>query len=587
MMRLDLATADYIGARSQQQDAAAAQLIGGRGGALLILADGLGGHESGAEASQIVIETFKKAAAVRAFDDPDGRRDALRDAIEEANKRIGSGVDPAHGHRGMASTAVAAVVAEGQVQWVSVGDSHLYVWRDGQLHKLNEDHSQAGLLIKTGRYKPDDPEVRAAKSVLVSALTGRPLEMVDLPEEPFFLEKGDVLLLASDGLNTLTDDEIGEIVADVETEGAIRLSTRLLETVRDRRLDRQDNTTVAVARIVAVDAEGAPDPITEIGASANRPDTVPALVREPQPSTEPPAPKPATSAKSPAPVVAKADDGKALDGATGEVPQPITLPGLPKDKPEVPAAASRPRAVPVEARRPLPPEITGIEPRATAPPTAKQATRRGFGAVLGLLFMILLAGGAAALGAIYVYRPDWLGLAPPVPTPSSEQPQQQQQRQPAAAPPPAAPSVATPPRPTPAVTPVPPAPSGPAQSGPTLTPGAQPAPPERVVAPPVNPTPPTPSAVPPTATPAAPPPQILPPLPPQGTPAVPGTPATPRTADDPTRQPQPASPTPPTETPGAASTPTPPGADPVPPQEPARRQRDQQQRRQNQPPPTR
>lgn len=247
-MQLDLATAEYIGAREQQQDLAAALPL--VAGALLVLADGLGGHESGADAARLVVTTFKEAGAAGRFKNPATRRQVLREVLDLANARIAERADPAHGHRGMASTVVAAVVDKGELRWVSVGDSHLYLWRGGRLHKLNEDHSQAGLMIRSGQYQPGDPEVQAVKSVLVSALTGRKLEIVDLPQSSFQLAPGDVLMLASDGLNTLSDDEIEQIVDDVRDHGAIRLSTTLLESVRSRRLERQDNTTVVIARVL-------------------------------------------------------------------------------------------------------------------------------------------------------------------------------------------------------------------------------------------------------------------------------------------------------------------------------------------------
>lgn len=261
---LDLATADYIGARSQQQDATQAQLIAGNTGALLVLADGLGGHESGAEAARIVVDTFVEAAVNGMFDPAPARRSALREALDKANGRIATGLNPGHGQRSMASTAVAAIVADGALQWVSVGDSHLYVWRKGELLKLNQDHSQAGLMIRSGQYAPDDPEVLAAKSVLVSALTGRKLELVDHPAEAFRLELGDVLLLASDGLNTLTEHEVETIVTGEQTGGAARLSKVLLETVVERRADRQDNTTVAIARVLEIPSRAAGIPLNDI-----------------------------------------------------------------------------------------------------------------------------------------------------------------------------------------------------------------------------------------------------------------------------------------------------------------------------------
>jgi serine/threonine protein phosphatase PrpC len=256
MMRLQLATADYIGARSQQQDAVFAQGFGDRGAAVLILADGLGGHESGAEASRLVIDTFRDAAGAGAFNDGN-LHEVMRQTLDAANDRIAGSVDPAHGQRSMASTAVVAVIDGGALKWISVGDSHLYVWRDGALSKLNEDHSQAGLMVKSGRYKEDDPEVLAVKSVLVSALTGRKLEIVDHPTEAFAVVEGDVVMLASDGLNTLSDGEIADIIAATEPEGATRICATLLESVRDRRMDRQDNTTVAVARVLKIPDQSA------------------------------------------------------------------------------------------------------------------------------------------------------------------------------------------------------------------------------------------------------------------------------------------------------------------------------------------
>lgn len=252
IMLLDLATADFIGARAQQQDTTDAKPLKDVPGALLILGDGLGGHESGAEASRIVVDSFIEAAVAGQFDAVATRRQVLRDTLDTANNRIAGGVNPAHGQRSMASTAVAAVVADGVLSWVSVGDSHLYLWRTGKLWKLNQDHSQAGLMIRSGQYQPNDPEVLAAKSVLVSALTGRKLDIVDWPKDAFKLEKGDVVLLASDGLNTLSEQEVEQIVTDLEKAGAKRLSATLLETVKNRRADRQDNTTVAVARVLEV-----------------------------------------------------------------------------------------------------------------------------------------------------------------------------------------------------------------------------------------------------------------------------------------------------------------------------------------------
>lgn len=419
MMRLELATAEYIGARAQQQDLAAAIPL--QGGAVLVLADGLGGHESGAEASRIVVETFKEAGSQGLFDSAEFRRQALRDTVEKANQRIANGVDPAHGQRGMASTVVAAVVAGGELSWVSVGDSHLYVWRGGRLAKLNEDHSQAGLMVRSGQYKADDPEVQAVKSVLVSALTGRKLEIVDLPSRPFQVEAGDVLMLASDGLNTLEDDEIGQIVSDVHGEGAVRLSTVLLETVRGRRVDRQDNTTVAVARVLAAPSRTERDatlrtvthqvtvptdidlePKTELAVAPSLTEPAPPRLAAEMANAAGPTTAPdrvAPDRAAPARVAAVADRPAPVGTGDGAAAVP-TSPGpagiaqrLGLDAPAVRPTTDAARAA-----------ANGVPVRADAPTAVRRRT--GLAGISLALFWLIAA--LAVVGTIAMLRPDWL-----------------------------------------------------------------------------------------------------------------------------------------------------------------------------------
>lgn len=249
MIELDIAMAEIIGTRAEQQDASAIMPLGEGGDALLVLADGLGGHADGAKAARIVVETFRECAANGAFARAELNRRALDDAILETNARIRSARDPADGERGMASTAVAAVLTEGRLNWVSVGDSHLYVWRRGRLAKLNADHSQAGMMIRDGRA-PDDPTVLAASSLLASALSGCAIEEIDRPTASVPLARDDVVLLASDGLDVLSDAEIAQIIGENAEAQAATLARTLVTTVEGLRLPRQDNATVVAARVL-------------------------------------------------------------------------------------------------------------------------------------------------------------------------------------------------------------------------------------------------------------------------------------------------------------------------------------------------
>jgi len=255
MIELDIAMAEIIGTRAEQQDASAIVPLGEGGDpVLLVLADGLGGHVDGAKAAGIVIETFRERAANGAFARSEVHRRALDDAILETNARIRTARNPVDGERGMGSTAVAVIIAEGRLNWVSVGDSHLYVWRRGQLAKLNADHSQAGMMIRDGQA-PDDPAVLAASSLLASALSGHAIEEIDRPTASVPLAHGDVVLLASDGLDVLSDPEIAQIIGENAEAGAATLARTLVATVEGLRLPRQDNATVIAARVLG---EGLP-----------------------------------------------------------------------------------------------------------------------------------------------------------------------------------------------------------------------------------------------------------------------------------------------------------------------------------------
>lgn len=273
MIELDIATAETIGTRAEQQDAAAVVRIGETGdAALLVLADGLGGHADGAQAARIVVETFRERAAGGAFVELELSRDTLDQAIEEANGRIRSAGDPMD-ERSMGSTAVAAVVAEGRLVWISVGDSHLYVWRGGRLAKLNADHSRAGMMIRHG-HAPDEPAVLEARSLLASALLGRAIEEIDKPATSFSLAVGDVILLASDGLDVLSDAEIAHTIAESADRGADAISRALIAAVLGLGLSRQDNATVVTARVLGS------------GAAASLDDELPCSVVRPGPSVE-------------------------------------------------------------------------------------------------------------------------------------------------------------------------------------------------------------------------------------------------------------------------------------------------------------
>ena len=249
----DLVASDQIAGRREYQEdrcALAAYPDGDPDGCdlLLVLADGMGGHRGGAEASRLAVD-----AAIRTFEKATGGISSrLRAALDAANTRIGDRAarDPAC--RGMGCTLVLCVVTEREkAHWISVGDSPLWRLRSGGdgdestggMDRLNADHSMRPVferLVGRGLMTPD--EAAGGAHQLRSAVTGGDLHLVDEGAEA--LRRGERIVLASDGLETLPEDEIRRLASG--SGEATRIVAALLRAVEERADPRQDNATVVV-----------------------------------------------------------------------------------------------------------------------------------------------------------------------------------------------------------------------------------------------------------------------------------------------------------------------------------------------------
>ncbi len=214
-----------------------------------ILADGMGGHAGGALASQMVCENF-----VKAFADTVGtNRDRLTAALEAANEAIASTVSANPMLTGMGSTLVGVVLSADGVEWVSVGDSPLMLYRRGEIALLNEDHSLAPELDRmaaAGRISIEEARCDPRRHMLRSAVTGEDLDLVDLSWRPLQIEPGDYVILASDGVQTLEAGEIERIVSAYADDGASAVAGAIIRAVEAVRDPHQDNATVVAIRTV-------------------------------------------------------------------------------------------------------------------------------------------------------------------------------------------------------------------------------------------------------------------------------------------------------------------------------------------------
>jgi protein phosphatase len=237
---------------------------------LLVVADGMGGHANGARASAIAAEAF--IDAYQHAGEPTVRR--LEGALHHANQRLASAIADEPALAGMGTTLVGVVIQQERLNWVSVGDSPMWLFRQGQLAQLNADHSMAPLLqqmVIDGRISAEEAASDPKRNSLLSAVMGNDIELIDLPTEPLACQAGDLVILGSDGLQTLSDAEIQTIVARHRQDSAMQISEALMNAVDAKAKPGQDNVTVLVYRPTVSQHVPLPEPATVIAAAAERP----------------------------------------------------------------------------------------------------------------------------------------------------------------------------------------------------------------------------------------------------------------------------------------------------------------------------
>lgn len=214
-----------------------------RKGRLAIVADGMGGYEGGQEASRLAVETL--LAVYRDFpgDDP---QEALIAALQSAHDHIRE-YSFAHPElRGMGTTCTAAAIVRDLLYFVHVGDSRLYLVRDGEITKVTRDHSYVGRLVESGMISPEEAERHPQRNILTAALGTNPDLITDSPAEPLPLRPEDTLLICTDGLwGQMRDSEILEAIENKTAEQAGR---QLIDLARDR--GGPDNITVQILRLL-------------------------------------------------------------------------------------------------------------------------------------------------------------------------------------------------------------------------------------------------------------------------------------------------------------------------------------------------
>ena len=224
---------------------------------LYVVADGMGGHAAGEVAADLAVrEVQRVVAATEDYEDATWPEDwdprlslnanRLVRAIVSAHRRVTSAVDVDTGLRGMGATIVAALLNRdgAQLTVAHVGDSRAYLYRDHTIELITSDHSWVHEQVVAGLLSEEAARNHPLKNVVTRALGGAQEPTVDIAEPK--LEVDDLLLLCSDGLNTmLSDQEINGVLGR-----GMDLKDIAQQMVREaNRKGGVDNITVILARV--------------------------------------------------------------------------------------------------------------------------------------------------------------------------------------------------------------------------------------------------------------------------------------------------------------------------------------------------
>ncbi len=279
-IRFDVASVLNRGCRDYQEDAIATDFPIGEEFGYAVLSDGMGGHAAGDVASKIVVTEVFSELKFQTSDIEglvENMGEVLRSAAVSANECMAAHASNNPQTAGMGATLVAPVFIGNSLYWISIGDSPLYLMRNGRLRQLNEDHSlgpHIDYMVRSGMMPEEIGRNHPDRNALTSVLIGETIERIDCPERPFKLKDGDILVVASDGLQFLSNSDITRIVSENADKGSACIANCLLEELRDLDDPDQDNVSFSVIKVELDTAEGGTKFVAEPDKVVSRPPRV-------------------------------------------------------------------------------------------------------------------------------------------------------------------------------------------------------------------------------------------------------------------------------------------------------------------------
>ena len=245
----DIAGSSGIGKRESQQDSA--YVAADDNSVFAVICDGMGGYSGGQDASRVAIESMVGQYAL--LGDKPVSAQWLRCAAEITDDVVYSLIGP-DGRRLRCGTTLVAVSIQGdQLSWLSVGDSRIYIVRANEMIQVTSDHNyylQLNQQLGNGEITQTEFDREAERGDALTSFIGMGgLQLIDINGAPFQMERGDTVLLCTDGLyRSIPDSSIHKTIADNDcVDGIVRQFDVQIQTIKSI---YQDNYTYIVIRKV-------------------------------------------------------------------------------------------------------------------------------------------------------------------------------------------------------------------------------------------------------------------------------------------------------------------------------------------------
>ena len=208
---------------------------------LWVVADGMGGHESGEVASGMVVDALR---ALPPGGDLDATVAEAIEALRAVNRRLIDLAREQDRDKSIGTTVVGIAAADGVFRCFWAGDSRAYLLRDGELHRLSRDHSLVQDLVDMGMLNPEEAEGHANSNVITRAVGVA--ETLDVDVVGGEALPGDQFVVASDGLTRVVSD--AEIAAELDRGSLDEVADRLVERVLER--GAPDNVSIIMTKVL-------------------------------------------------------------------------------------------------------------------------------------------------------------------------------------------------------------------------------------------------------------------------------------------------------------------------------------------------